>query len=54
VERQAEPNLDATEHVEVLLEPLSSVIELARSSGLGGSLHVAALFLALAHLGRVA
>jgi 8-oxo-dGTP pyrophosphatase MutT (NUDIX family) len=54
VERIAELQPDDSEFLEVVLLPLDEVIELARIGGLSHALHVATLFLALSHLGRVA
>jgi 8-oxo-dGTP pyrophosphatase MutT (NUDIX family) len=44
---------DDAEFLEVVLAPLDEVVALARDGGLPQAMHVATLFLALAHLGRV-
>ena len=53
VERIGEPQLDATEQIEVVLMPLGQAIELAQNGGLLQAMNVSALFFALAHLGRL-
>jgi ADP-ribose pyrophosphatase len=53
VEKLADPRPDEAEHLEIVLMPLDQLIELARDSGLLQAMQVAALFMALAHLGRV-
>jgi ADP-ribose pyrophosphatase len=51
VERIAEPHLDATEQIEVVLMPLREMVRRAQASEFLQSLHVSALFFALAKLG---
>ena len=46
-------NFDETEELEVHLAPLDDLIEMARRGEFRHALHVAVLFRALAHLGRV-
>jgi len=46
VERVAEPKLDATEQIEVVLAPFEEVINMARRGEFLQATHVAALFLA--------
>lgn len=46
-------HLDENEDIEVHLVPLDEVISMARNSQLPQAMQVSALFLALAHLGRV-
>jgi 8-oxo-dGTP pyrophosphatase MutT (NUDIX family) len=53
VERIRAPHLDQMEHLETVLMPLAEAIEAAKASELPQALHVAALFLALAKLGRI-
>ncbi len=53
VERVGEPQLDATEQIEVVLMPLEQAIELAKNSGLLQAMNVSSLFFALAQLGRL-
>ncbi len=52
-EKVAEPRLDETEHIEVLLMPLEDMIQRAVNGEFFQSLHVSALFFALAKLGRI-
>lgn len=54
VEHLADQALDDTEHVAVVLQPLDTLIELAKTGALEGALHVSALFFGLAYLGRIA
>lgn len=53
VVRVCEPHLDATEHLDVVLLPFDELIALAARGGLPQALHVASLFFALAHMGRI-
>lgn len=53
VELQAEQALDETEHVAVMLQPLDVLVEMAKTGGLEGALHVSSLFFGLAHLGCI-
>jgi ADP-ribose pyrophosphatase len=50
VEPIAQTHPDDNEFIEVILKPLPEVIALARNGGLDQAMHVATLFLALAHL----
>ena len=50
----SDQDLDENEDIEVHLIPLDEVVKMARNSELPQSMQVSALFLALAHLGRVA
>jgi ADP-ribose pyrophosphatase len=54
LEHAGAQHLDDTEEIEVALMPLDDLIALAREGGLMNALQVAALFFALAHLGRMA
>ncbi len=54
VERLGDPRPDATEHLEVVTMPLDRAVGLAGRGELLPALHLAALFLALARLGRIA
>jgi ADP-ribose pyrophosphatase len=49
----AEPRPEETEHLEVVLMPLSEVVQLAHTGGLLQALHVGALFFALQALGKL-
>jgi 8-oxo-dGTP pyrophosphatase MutT (NUDIX family) len=53
VEQIQEPRLDDTEKIEIVLQPLNNVIELAMNGELLQSLHVGSLFFAMARLGRI-
>lgn len=53
VEPTGSQHFDETEEIEVHLVPLDEVIEMARRGEFRHALHVAVLFQALAHLGRV-
>jgi len=53
VRLMAKAQPDDSEFLEVVLLPLDRVVQLARSGGLPHALHVATLFLALSHLGRI-
>ena len=53
VEKVADQSLDANEEIEVFLIPLDEVIRMAVNGELLQSMHVSALFLALAHLQRI-
>ncbi|MBN1305069.1 MAG: NUDIX hydrolase [Anaerolineales bacterium] len=53
VEKVADQSLDETEEIEVYLKPLNEVLEMVRSGELIQALHVANLFMALMHLGRI-
>ena len=52
-EKVAAQNLDATEEIEVYPTPLGEVIRMARNGELLQAMHVSALFLALAQMGRI-
>jgi len=52
-ERISDQDLDATEEIEVVLKPLTEVIEMAKNGELLQSMHVSTLFLALAYLDRI-
>ena len=52
-EKVAAQNLDPTEEIEVYPTPIEEVIRMVRDGEILQALHVSALFLALAHLGRV-
>ncbi len=52
VQQVAEPALDETEQLEVILTSLEDVIEQVQAGGFLQALHVGALFLALRTLGR--
>ena len=52
-EKVADQNLDATEEIEVYPTPLAEVIGMARRGELLQAMHVSALFLALAQMGRI-
>lgn len=49
----AEPRLEAGEELSVELVPLTQIIPLVVAGGMEQSMHVAALFVALAHIGRL-
>ena len=53
VEKVGEQHFDETEEIEVHLVPLDELVEMARCGEFRHALHVAVLFKALAHLGRV-
>jgi ADP-ribose pyrophosphatase len=53
VQRVRQPALDETEHLEVVLVPFDELIVMAGRGELPQALHVASLYFALAHLGRV-
>jgi 8-oxo-dGTP pyrophosphatase MutT (NUDIX family) len=50
VEKIAEPVLDLTEQIEVVLMPFDEVVALALRGGIGQAVHLATLFLAMEHL----
>lgn len=52
-EKTDDQHLDETEELDVVLKPLSEVIELAKKGELPQSLHVSTLFFALAYLDRI-
>lgn len=52
--RVREPRLDETEHLAVVLLPFDELIAMAGRGELPQALHVASLFFALTHLGRIA
>ena len=52
VEKVGEQNLDETEEIEISLVPFDEFITLAKEGGLPQTLHVSALFFALAYLER--
>jgi ADP-ribose pyrophosphatase len=53
VVRTHDPHPDDTEHLEVVLMPLDEAIDLAKRGDFVHALHIAALFFALAALGRI-
>jgi len=53
VERVRPPHLDDTEHLEVVRVPFDELIAMAARGELPQALHVASLFFALSHLGRI-
>ncbi len=53
VELVANPKLDSTEQIEVVLLPLVKVIELIGNGGILQALHISSLFFALQKLGKV-
>ncbi len=49
----SQPKVDEVEQLEVALMPLEQVIDVVTHGGIVHTLHVSALFLALARMGRV-
>ena len=53
VEKVAAQNLDVNEEIQVFPTPLAEVVRMARAGELPQAMQVSALFLGLAHLGRI-